>query len=390
MFNLSLNNWEKISGNNTAKEITQQPGVWKKQFQHFSKYFSEINTFIQQILEQHSRVRVIMTGAGTSAFIGDILLPILRKEHKGKLYFESIATTDIVSNPDNYFIKDEPTILVSFARSGNSPESIATVNLGKQTIENFYQINITCNELGSLSEDTRDDPDSLTILLPAETHDKGFAMTSSFTTMMLTAYLMFTSNGKNSENQIKHLITCGNSMINNIGDIVDDILNVDLERLVYLGSGAFGQLAHEAALKMLELSAGKIVAMHESSLGFRHGPKSVLNNNTIIIMFFSSDSYTRKYDFDMLEELISEDVKVVVIQENEDKEVEKLATWSVALHEENKFDSELYLSLLFIVFAQTLALKKSVQLGITPDNPSPDGIVNRVVQGVKIYPKELV
>lgn len=367
----------------TASEIYQQPAVWKELTASLSQQMGSLNTFIESIYTKHDHVRVILTGAGTSAFIGDALVPELRRENKGNVWFDAVPTTDIVSNPEEYLQKDVPTIMVSFARSGNSPESVATVALGEQIIDHFYQVVITCNKDGQLAENTKDDQNSVTIIMPDKAHDKGLAMTSSFTCMLITAYTLFTSNEFDT-----NVIANAEKLIESLPTTIDDILAFDFERIVYLGSGMLGQLSHEAALKMLELSAGKVVAVHESSLGFRHGPKSILNDKSVVVVFMSQDPYTRKYDKDILREIADVDsgMKVIALTEQEDTEVSDLADWTIPINVGNEtLSGDFHLALLYAIFAQALALNKSLQLGITPDNPSPDGSVNRVVQGVTIY-----
>jgi tagatose-6-phosphate ketose/aldose isomerase len=384
MFNLTEENLIEMKAVHTSKEIYQQPEVWKGFVESLSLVKDELRGFVQSIYAKHGQVRVIFTGAGTSAFAGDTLVPILRDQHKEKVLFEAIATTEIVSNPDQYLFVDAPTILVSFARSGNSPESMAAVKLGEQIVKDFYQVNITCNKDGQLAQNSKNDEKSLVILTPEEAHDQGFAMTSSYTSMMIAAYILFA----NEEFDSNVTINAG-SLVERITDTIDHVLDFDFDRIVYLGSGSLGQLAHEAALKMLELTAGKVVAVHESSLGFRHGPKSILTDKSVVTLFMSSNPYTRKYDLDILRELVADGkVKVVALTESKDEEVEKLANWTITVNETgNKFINDFSLALLYIIFAQVLSLKKSIQLGITPDNPSPDGLVNRVVKGVTIYEK---
>ncbi|MFB4168364.1 SIS domain-containing protein [Virgibacillus sp. JSM 102003] len=383
MFKLTDEELKTKKAVHTASEIYQQPVVWQELIDSLSEQKGSLNAFIESIYGKHNHVRVILTGAGTSAFIGDSLVPELRKENPGNIQFEAIPTTDIVSNPEEYLLKEIPTIMVSFARSGNSPESVAAVSLGEQVIDNFYQVVITCNKDGQLAKDIKNDINSVTILMPDKAHDKGFAMTSSFTCMMITAYTLFTSKevGVN-------VIANAKRLLEKLPDKIDEILEFNIERIVYLGSGILGQLSHEASLKMLELSAGQVVAVHESSLGFRHGPKSILNKNSIVVVFMSRDSYTRKYDMDILRELAADDsgMKVVVLTDQEDSEVDSLADWTIPVNTgAERLPSDFHRALLYIIFAQGLAFKKSLQLGITPDNPSPDGRVNRVVQGVTIY-----
>ncbi|MUK87615.1 SIS domain-containing protein [Ornithinibacillus sp. L9] len=382
MFNLTSKQLEEMKAIYTSKEILQQPKVWRELTQNLSDQIETLRNFIETIYFKHSNVRIIFTGAGTSAFIGDILVPELRKQNQEKVQIEAIPTTDIVSNPSEYLIKNAPTIMVSFARSGNSPESVAAVKLGKDIIDEFYQVVITCNKNGQLAQNTKDDIKSITVLTPEAAHDQGFAMTSSFTSMVLAAYLIFSTNVFNV-NELEQSFSNAEQLFESINETIEDIVNFDFERIVYLGSGLLGQLSHEAALKMLELSAGQVVAIHESSLGFRHGPKSILNEKSVVVLFMSQNPYTRKYDLDILRELSEDDLsKIVVLTDKKEDEIEQLADWTIPVGD---LANDLYLALLYVTFAQGLALKKSIQLGITPDNPSPDGRVNRVVQGVTIY-----
>src|SRR5699024_9897280 len=137
MFNLTLEQIKENNATHTTREIHQQPEVWQELMKDFFNKQDTFKDFLTTIYNKHEFVRVIMTGAGTSTFIGDTLVPELAKQGQKNVRFESIPTTDIVSNPTEYLFKDTPTILVSFARSGNSPESVATVSLGKEIIDDF-------------------------------------------------------------------------------------------------------------------------------------------------------------------------------------------------------------------------------------------------------------
>jgi len=388
MFNMTEKFLEEKKGIYTAREIYQQPGVWKKIYENYKENRERFQRFIERILANHQRVRVIFTGAGTSAFIGDILTPVLQREQQRNFDYVAIPTTDLVAQPDSYFLKNVPTILVSFGRSGNSPESVAAMELASKNVINLYQVVITCNKKGKMVEAIANDPNGFLFLLPDETHDKGFAMTSSFSGMALASYLLFTEK-KSEVEKVGHLSDEGAILLEKLCPVIDEILTFEFDRIVYLGSASLGQLSHEAALKMLELTAGKVVAVHESSMGFRHGPKSILRDKTLVVLFVSQNEYTKKYDFDILREIKgdSPEVKTVVLSSGENEEFAKISDWFIKTGStKGDFDQDLYYGLLYVLFAQVLALKKSLQLGITPDNPSPDGRVNRVVQGVVIYP----
>ncbi|MBD1223835.1 SIS domain-containing protein [Virgibacillus halodenitrificans] len=390
MFNLTSDDMKDRGATHTASEIHHQPEVWKELIASYFQKKDTYQEFLETIYKKHGQVRVILTGAGTSAFVGDTLAPELNKINKDRIQFVSIPTTDIVSNPKEYLQEDQPTIMVSFARSGNSPESVATVELAQKLIKDFYQVVITCNKEGQLAKNIRNDEKSITVLMPEKSNDKSLAMTSSFTSMMLAAFQLFnpepfTGNG------MKKVISNAEQLVENIAVSVDEILDFDFNRVIYLGSGSLGQLAHEASLKMLELTAGNVVALYESSLGFRHGPKSVINDESLVVIFLSKNEYTRKYDMDILKELseAKNGMKIIALTEKEDESVVNLADWCIPVNfNDEGLDNDFQLGLLYIIFAQVLAMKKSLKYGITPDNPSPNGTISRVVQGVTIHPYE--
>jgi tagatose-6-phosphate ketose/aldose isomerase len=154
---------------------------------------------------------------------------------------------------------------------------------------------------------------------------------------------------------------------------------------VYLGANELKGLAREAALKMLELTDGKVVAMADTPLGFRHGPKTIVNGRTLVIVLLSNDIYSRQYDRDLLAELRADGIAGRVLAlvarhggstgHPDDVLVPGLAE-----------ASDLGLCLPFALFAQSLALLQSLALGIRPDTPNAAGAVSRVVRGVSIYP----
>lgn len=376
---------QKFGASITAKEIKQQPRLWKDTYDNYSENRDEINNYLNSIASKFDKIRIIFTGAGTSAYIGNTVAPYLKEKLDGKKWeIESIPTTSIVSNPYQYLQKDIPTLLVSFARSGNSPESVAAVRLAKQLVDNLYQMTITCASDGELANKTLDDEQNYLLLMPEESNDKGFAMTGAFTCMTLATLLVFdTFSEKEQINNVKTIIKLGNSVLERDQDI-KKIINSDFERIIYLGSGSLEGLAREAQLKVLELTAGETVTAFDSSLGFRHGPKSFVDESTLVFLFVSNKHYTRLYDIDMLNELRADGIaKGVWALQEEGQENFEGDTFLLS----NKGNSlpDAYLALPYIVFAQIVSLFAAIKLGNKPDTPSPTGTVNRVVKGVTIH-----
>lgn len=358
----------------TYTEILNQADTWLEVYNLYEKRKNDIENFLKKVGKD---CKVIFTGAGTSEYVGNIALDYL-KTH-GEFEFESVATTDLVSAPHLHFEKNQKTLLVSFARSGNSPESLAAVKLGKQIVDDFYNLPITCAKEGKLAQALKDDENSYVFLEPEITNDKGFAMTNSFSSMLLATLLIFDTKTQNKKEIVEKISKLGKEIYNNLEEI-ENLVNFDFNRVVYLGSGPLGKLTKEARLKILELTAGEVATIWESSMGFRHGPKSFVDENTFVISFVSSNPYTRLYDLDILDEIANDKIakKIIGISNSKlDRDYE-------LIFEEDGLD-DVYLCLAYIIIGQIIALVTSLRVGNTPDNPSRTHTVNRVVKGVTIH-----
>ena len=384
MLNYTKEELLELGAEITTREIYQQPDVWKEAFEAYQAKCEEIAAFLQDIADRHDYIKVILTGAGTSAYVGDTLVPYFKEVYdERKWNFNSIATTDIVANPETYLKKDVATVLVSFARSGNSPESVATVDLAKALVDDLYQVTITCAAEGKLALQAHGDDRNLLLLQPAASNDAGFAMTSSFTSMMLTALLVFdpTEFAVKAE-RFEVVSSLARKILENAED-VKELVDLDFNRVIYLGAGPFFGLAHEAQLKILELTAGQVATMYESPVGFRHGPKSLINEDTVVLVFGTTTDYTRKYDLDLVSEVAGDQIarRVVLLS---DQAFGLANVKEVALGCGGVLN-DIYRVFPYIVYAQLFALLTSLKVENKPDTPSPTGTVNRVVQGVIIH-----
>ena len=379
---MSETNTTATTGTWTEEEIRQQPTSWIRSLNNIDNLRASIDNFLTPLLRKRE-LRIVLTGAGTSAFIGDIISPWLAS-HTGK-NITAVPTTDLVTNPMDYLSAAHPLLLVSFARSGNSPESVAAVELANQCVPECYHLSITCNEAGSLYQTAVNSDNAYALLMPAETHDRGFAMTSSITTMMASCLAVFAPETINSHTFRDVADRC-QTILTSLGDFSQSVFGNDpWKRIVYLGSGGLQGAARESALKVLELTAGKLAAFYDSPTGFRHGPKSLVDRETLVVVFVSSHPYTRQYDLDLLAELRRDRqaMRVVAIAAETDPVVE--AGPHILLPPARTF-IDMEQAFCFLMYAQVFALSQSLRVGNTPDTPSASGTVNRVVQGVVIHP----
>ena len=327
MFKLEEQKLKVLGAIITTNEIKQQPELWLETYEIYKSNKEKLSRFIDTISNNHGQFRVIFTGAGTSAYIGNSILPYLK---------------------------------------------------------NFYHLAITCNPEGELAKMTKNDENNYLLLMPSKSNDEGFAMTGSFSCMMLSAMLIFDSLEDDVEKSyINAIIEMGRNVIDR-KDEIHELINKDFDRVVYLGSGGLGGLTQEAQLKLLELTAGKISTVYDSPMGFRHGPKSFIDENTLVFEFVSNCLYTRKYDLDVLEEIKRDKIAKFTCAVSVENENNFSGTKFEFKEKYNKLP-DVYLAMPYILFAQTIALFVSVKVGNKPDTPSATGTVNRVVKGVTIY-----
>jgi tagatose-6-phosphate ketose/aldose isomerase len=366
---------------NTANEIAGQPELWLKIYKQVMTDKESISSYLDQALPEVSRI--IITGAGTSAYIGLTLHGIFNRSLK--VHTDAIATTDLVSHPGDYFFNHEPILLVSFARSGNSPESTAVVNLADKLSGKCFHIIITCDPEGQLAKWQSPSP-KLLIVLPSESNDKSLAMTGSYTGMLLCGLLL--ARLKELDNlapQINTLYTYGVKILEQFAPKLKEVASKNFKRVVFLGSGPLYGTATESNLKLQELTDGNIICKNHSYLGFRHGPKAATNEETLIVFIFSNNPFVTQYERDLVLSMRKGKRPLFTIGIFE-YDVNGLEfDLEIKLSETGKNLEEEFLSVCDIIPAQLLGLYKSLALGLNPDSPSESGAISRVVEDVTIY-----
>jgi tagatose-6-phosphate ketose/aldose isomerase len=364
----------------TAKEIAQQPSLWKKIYQETERQKNDILAFLKTTKDVK---RIILTGAGTSAFIGLSLKGSFLK-NRG-IVTEAISSTDIVSHPKEYLHPDIPTLLVSFARSGNSPESSAAVSFADEICKTCYHLIITCNPEGLLAlHKTKNE--KYVFHLPKEANDQSLAMTSSYSGMLLVGTLLSDMEHFAEAYESVNIISAyAENAIHGFASEFKRLADLDFKRAVFLGAGPFYGTAMESELKLQELSDGRVICKSDSYLGFRHGPKAIIDNTTLVVYIFSNNPYALKYEKDLVGAMKTGRKPFF------EAGISEKALDDLKLDFHFNFSSnginvqEDFLAITSVVPAQLLSFFKSLQLGLKPDAPSTTGAITRVVEGVHIY-----
>lgn len=378
----------EIKGEYTLKEIAQQPRVWNKTFDVINSHKNEIEDFFKKFSEKE--VDFILTGAGTSAFIGNAVSGV-RLKHQQK-QSRVVPTTELITHPEFYLLPQKTTVLVSFARSGNSPESLAAVEVVDHFCHEAYHLVITCDAKGKLYKNTNHEK-ALRILLPPETNDVSLAMTSSFSSMMLAFLLIIKIDQFELEKKkIEELGNWGSIILDKYESSILALAKIDFKRAVFLGSGPLKGTAEESHLKLQELSDGKVICAFNSFLGFRHGPRAIVDDSTLLVYLFSDDENSRNYEYDLVRQINQTKKGIAQIAvSHKPVSIEGVKfDLNICFGEEHESEVEIeYLCIAEILLAQLLGYHKSLDLGLNPDNPSSSGTISRVVEGVKIYKTKL-
>ncbi len=366
----------------TATEINQQPLLWSRIYDLVTERKDDLSAFIDKALH-HSDLRIILTGAGSSAFIGNVLEGPLQQS-TGKLC-TAIATTELISHPAHH-LTTAPTLLISFARSGDSPESLAAARIAAAHCSTLYHLIITCNPNGKLAGDLQNGL-SHVFLLPSEADDKGLAMTGSFTGMLLSALLICRIHELSMlKPSIDKLCEYGTTILTNYCEPLRQIAALPFDRAVFLGSGPMKAIANESELKVQELTDGKIVCKFDSFLGFRHGPRAVVHPDTLLVYLFSNNPYVNLYENDLVTAIDNGEKGICRIGVEESPSTERPLDLLIRLGSPADHLEEVFLCICAVVPAQLIAFFKSIELGLQPDNPSKNQAITRVVKGVTIYP----
>ncbi|QDL53683.1 SIS domain-containing protein [Rhodoferax aquaticus] len=363
----------------TYREIHAQPRVWSA----WAAQLAQQLPALQGWLKDADYAAVWFCGAGTSAFIGEALASYLNPRSATPRY-RAVATTDVVAQPYHALQTAGKLLVVSFGRSGNSSESLGTLDALDALAPHADRLHITCNATGALALRSVPGPGVLrTVVLPAETDDAGFAMTSSYTTMLLTALACFDAQPPLPVQQLlPALAQAAQALLDGMPAWAEKNAHTRPSRAVFLGSGPLLAAARESALKVLELTAGEVATLWDSTLGFRHGPKAFVNANTRVHVLVSSDPHTQRYDLDVVHEIRRQFGPSAVCTIGPDQAQCDVVVpvvgndgWSVVL---------------YVLFAQYMAMHWSHAMGLQVDNPFTSGNLTRVVSGVTLYPVHAV
>jgi tagatose-6-phosphate ketose/aldose isomerase len=364
----------------TLREILQQPATWQDTFDLLQ------STVVQQRLAKTLDPRsahIVLTGSGSSIYIGECLAPVLQVGLG--LPVQAIAAGTLLTHWRSV-LPPGPGLLVSLARSGDSPESGGVVSMLLEQAPAWRHLVITCNANGKLATHYRNEPRVTVLVLDERTNDRSLVMTSSFTNLLLggTA-LLHGTRAALAANAVSRAGSDAQRIFDTHADAMASLAQRDFTSVVYLGSGAAFGAAREGALKMLEMTGGKVITMAETFLGLRHGPMSFVHPQTLVVALLSPDPAVRQYECDLLRELSRKQLGMAKLVVGDDIPADVLGPNDVAITTSTvSAGADVAAVLTGVVVTQLLAFFRCLQGGGKPDTPS-EGVLTRVVEDFAIH-----
>ena len=386
---LSLPESEKISRGltHTPAEIAQQPDTWLSTFQLFRSKRAEIAEFLSAAGLSDlvgCNLTVFLVGAGTSDYVGQSLTHLLRKLWQCEVI--AVPSTDLLTHMDELLVPGRRYLWVSFSRSGESPEGVAVLDRACKYRPDIHHLVVSCNETGRMVVESAHKPQVFAVSLSDAVNDRGLAMTSSFSNMVIFGQcLAHHRDLEDYEPTLLKLVASANDLLPRAADCAAGLAREKYGKACFIASGPLRAVARESALKLLELTAGGTLTMSESALGLRHGPMAALDEDTLLVCFLSGNKPVQAYEIDLLREVGSKRLagsRIVVAAGGHERD--SFAEHYLApVHVELLADE--YRTPVDVIFGQLLGLFSSMQQGLTPDCPSPSGAISRVVQNISIY-----
>lgn len=363
----------------TLREILQQPETWRVTAEQVSAALPHLAKLLDGVTS------IIVTGSGSSEYAGGCVAPYLQR--RLGITVQVVGSGTILTDGLDLLQVSRPGLMISFARSGDSPESVAALRKVMQTDSEIRHLVITCNARGQLALSAAGDSEVKAIVLDDRTNDRSLVMTSSFTNMVLAAMSLSASASPAAFVRFaERLSVSAEDILRDCFEHIRETAELPFHRAFYLADASAFGAARESALKMTEMTAGRVMTASETYLGLRHGPMSAIDPDTLVVCYLSSEPVRRSYEEDLIAELNEKrlGLRKVLVGSNVPRGL--LNTDDLVIEHDGFADAGDDGSvLLHVLVGQVLAFYRCMREGLKPDAPSATGVINRVVQKFRIH-----
>jgi glucosamine--fructose-6-phosphate aminotransferase (isomerizing) len=204
----------------------------------------------------------------------------------------------------------------------------------------------------------------LVLGIPAA-QEKSLAQTRSFSSMAIVveAIVGLLSN-LDQQRDLGKLVTTAERLLTSYAKLAQQLgTDKTIERFFFLGSGALYSIACEAMLKMKEMSLSYSEAYHV--LEFRHGPMSMVNNQTLVVGLISETA--AQHEAAVLKQMKGQGARILALAE--DDYGLGFEEWTDFVHLQSGLPQWLH-PVIYLPVLQLMAYHRAMSRGLNPDKPS--------------------
>ena len=335
---------QETQGKFTREEILSQPYTWVETLSFLKKDWEKKIPILQ------GYDQVIITGCGSTYYLSIWAARFL--QISAGISCISLPGSELWYSGENWMKPYQRTLLIAVSRSGQTTETLHALDLFIRS-KKGDALAITCYADSPLAKMAP------SAIITAAGMEHSIAQTRSFTNMMWPMILLGTR--RVSDDQIKMIGQTTQKMLAiNQAKALEIGNDPALERFFFLGNGPLYGLAQEVMLKMKEMSLSYSEAFH--FLEFRHGPMSMVNENSLIVGF--TDQHSQDFEIPVFHDMQKLGGRTLGVG--------KLSGSLAALNFTFSWDGNLpqYLSYpLYLPLIQLIAFERSISKGLNPDKP---------------------
>ena len=328
-------------GQATREEIFSQHEAWSNALEEIRANKDVLLSYRFQNYDQ-----IIFTGCGSTYYLSLSAAAIFQK--MTGVSCKAVPGGELLMNPDLVY-SGKKDLLVAVSRSGSTTETVRAAEQFKANTGGSV-ISITNYEDQPVSQAS-----DLSICIPAGQEDS-VAQTRSFSSMHVaaTAMAMLASGQENLFASMQELPAVCEKMLHDYRDLAQSLgENLNYDRFYFLGSGCRFGIGCEANLKMKEMTQTHTEPYY--FLEFRHGPKSMVNENAVVVGLLSKK--WRNFENQVLDEMAEIGGHIVSLAESD------------ALISFNSGVPDEVCTILYLPVLQMMAFYRSLKKGLNPDKP---------------------
>jgi glucosamine--fructose-6-phosphate aminotransferase (isomerizing) len=327
------------AGQYTYTEIMSQPEAWLDTLDKLDHHSHELKVLLAKNYQQ-----VIFTGCGSTYYLA-LAAAALYQKTTG-IVAKGLPASEIWLYPEYSLNKQHKTLLVAISRSGTTTETLKAVEYVKQSGADVLTLSCYPTTLSTLGH--------VNVILPAG-QEQSIAQTRAFSVLYLATVALCLITREESLKTLEPLSASCRSLLSTHASRAKKLGgNLEFDRFYFLGSGPRYGLACELSLKMKEMTLSHSEPFH--FMEFRHGPKSMVNEKTLMIGLLSETYYTQEQA--VLNEMKNQGAHILSLGERRAE---------LSFHSGVTED---YRNVLYLPVVQLLAFERSIAKGLNPDKPN--------------------